>query len=56
MPKTARNEVSKFFGGEGTVEFYVGLKTARTITEFKATVADSTAEGVTASDTWTAAE
>lgn len=54
--KTARNEVSKFFGGEGTVEFYVGLKTARTITEFKATVADSTAEGVTASDTWTAAE
>lgn len=54
--KTARNDVSKFFGGEGTVEFYVGLKTARTITEFKATVADSTAEGVTASDTWTAAE
>ena len=54
--KTARNEVSKFFGGEGTVEFYVGLKTARTITDFKATVADSTAEGVTASATWTAAE
>lgn len=52
--KTARNDVSKFFGGEGTVEFYVGLKTARTITEFKATVADSTAEGVTASDTWKA--
>ena len=52
--KTARNEVSKFFGGEGTVEFYVGLKTARTITEFKATVADSTAAGVTASDTWKA--
>lgn len=52
--KTARNEVSKFFGGEGTVEFYVGLKTARTITEFTATVADSTAEGVTASGTWKA--
>ncbi len=54
--KTARNDVSKFFGGEGAVEFYVGLKTKRTITEFKATVADSTAEGVTASATWTAAE
>ncbi len=54
--KTARNNVADFFGGEGSVEFYVGLKTARTITEFKATVADSTAEGVTASDTWTAAE
>ena len=54
--KKAKNNVADFFGGEGSVEFYVGLKTARTITEFKATVADSTAEGVTASDTWTAAE
>lgn len=52
--KTARNSVADFFGGAGTVEFYVGLKTARTIKEFKATVADSTAEGVTASATWTA--
>lgn len=52
--KTARNNVADFFGGEGTVEFYVGLKTARTITEFTATVADSTAEGVTASGTWKA--
>ena len=52
--KTARNSVADFFGGAGTVEFYVGLKTARIITEFKATVADSTAAGVTASDTWTA--
>ena len=53
--KKAKNNVADFFG-EGTVEFYVGLKTKRTITTFKATVADSTAEGVTASDTWTAAE